>query len=46
MEVEECGKEEKCNGNDAMPVISTDNILNATTFIELQIKQDDDENKT
>ena len=38
MEVEECG-EENWNKNDAMPVISTVDIMNASPFIDLAIKQ-------
>ena len=45
MEVKECDEEKNGNKNDAMPVISTDDILNASPFIEIVIKQDDDENE-
>ena len=45
MEVEECNKEENGNDNYAMPVISIDDILNASPFIELVTGQDDDEDE-
>ena len=45
MEVEECDEEENGDENDAMPVVSIDDILNASPFIELVIGQDDDEDE-
>ena len=45
MEVKECDEEENGNENDAMPVISIDDILNASPFIELVIGQGDDEDE-
>ena len=42
-ERKECNKEE--NENRAMPVISIDDFLNASSFNELVIKQDKDANK-
>ena len=46
MEVEECGEEEFGNDNDALPVISIGDILNASPFIELLTRQDDVRMKT
>ena len=38
MEIEECGEEESGHEDDAMSVISIDDVLNASSFIELLIK--------
>ena len=40
-----CDEEENGDENDAMPVISIGDILNASPFIELVIGQDDDEDE-
>ena len=45
MEVQVCDKEENGNENDAIPVISIDDILIASPSIELVIGQDDDEDE-
>ena len=42
MKVEVCHEEENGYENDAMPVISIDDILIASPSIELVIRQDDD----
>ena len=38
MEIEECGEEENGHEDDAMLVISIDDVLNASPFIELLTK--------
>ena len=43
MDIEECEEEDNVNENDDMPIISIDDILKASPFIDVVIKQDDDD---